>query len=318
MLDAALSAGATLDPDTVAAALAGISATPKTLPPKLFYDPEGVRLFGLITQLPEYYLTRTERTLLQQIAPQLAALAPPGAALVEYGASDEAKGALLLDALPGHFNAYVPIDVAEDALAAMAARLRASHPRLAVHTLCADFTTSLALPEAVRHQPKLGFFPGSTIGNLTPPQAHAFLLQARAALGQGATLIVGTDLRKDPALLLPAYNDAAGVTTAFNLNVLTRLNREAGANFNLDLFTHAAIWNDAESRIEMHLVSHVRQDVMLAGQPIHFAAGETIHTENSYKHSVAAFQALARSAGWRQGVVWTDELGLFAVHGLLG
>jgi L-histidine Nalpha-methyltransferase len=305
-----------LDQDVAGLALQGLTVTPKTLPPKLFYDAEGVRLFGEITQLPEYYLTRTERALLTSIAPELAALAPHGAALVEYGASDEAKARLLLDEPIAAFSAYVPIDVAAAALDEIAARLHQTNPHLHVHPICADFTRPLSLPEILRDTPKFGFFPGSTIGNLEPPAAQQFLAGARATLGQGATLVVGFDLRKDPARLLPAYNDAAGVTAAFNLNLLTRLNREAGANFDLARFTHRAIWNDAESRIEMHLVSAGAQAVRVAGQTVDFAAGETIHTENSYKHSQEAFRTLAEAAGWTTIATWTDPQQLFAVHAL--
>lgn len=309
MLDAAL-----INDDIVHIALAGLTRARKALPPKLFYDPEGVRLFGDITRLPEYYLTRTENAVLAHHARDLAALAPQGAALVEYGASDEAKARLLLDAMPGHFAAYVPIDIAEDALTAMTGRLVASEPDVAVYPLCADFTTPLALPAGVVALPKFGFFPGSTIGNLDPEAAVAFLRAARSALGGSARFVVGADLRKSPDILRAAYDDPAGVTAAFNLNLLTRLNREAAADFRLDQFAHRAVWNDQQSRIEMHLVSRVDQTVSVAGQAIQFAAGETIHTENSYKYSVAAFRALARSAGWADAAVWTDPAELFAIH----
>lgn len=302
--------------DVAGEALAGLLGKPKSLPPKFFYDAEGVRLFGEITRLPEYYLTRTERMLLHRIAPELASLASPGSALVEYGASDEAKALMLLQAAPHRFAAYAPIDVAEDALAAMAHRLRRGLKTLSVHTLCADFTHPITLPAALRAMPKLGFFPGSTIGNLEPAAARAFLRQARATLGPGAWLIVGADLRKDEQILLPAYNDAAGVTAAFNLNLLTRLNREAGAEFDPDAFRHEAVWNSRESRIEMHLISVARQRVRVAGHTIEFAEGESIHTENSYKHSLPAFRALAAAGGWQTEQVWTDSDQLFSIHAL--
>jgi len=311
MFDAAV-----VDQDVAGIALAGLSAADKSLPPKLFYDAEGVRLFDAITRLPEYYLTRTERALLVRIAPRIAALVPPGACLVEYGASDEAKARLLFRAAGHRITAYVPIDVAGPALAAMARRLRRTARGLHVHPLCADFTRPLALPESVREARKLGFFPGSTIGNLEPAEAHQFLVGARATLGAGSWLVVGVDVRKDPSLLLPAYNDSARVTEAFNLNLLVRLNREAAASFDTAQFEHRAIWNDAESRIEMHLISRARQTVYVAGQPIRFEAGESIHTENSYKHAIAAFQALATEAGWHPAQVWTDPDGLFSIHAL--
>jgi len=214
MLDAAIA-----DPDIVGTALAGLTSAPKTLPPKLFYDAEGVRLFEAITRLPEYYPTRTERALLARIAPELVALANPGSALVEYGASDEGKASLLLDAAGARLAAYVPIDVAGGALSDMRHRLRASRPRLRVHAICADFLRPLILPDAVASMPKFGFFPGSTIGNLEPHAARAFLQGARLTLGRGAWLIVGVDLRNEgyAGAIVPEMLKA-GVTTAWTLN----------------------------------------------------------------------------------------------------
>jgi dimethylhistidine N-methyltransferase len=311
MLDAALA-----EQDIAGIALAGLTAWPKTLPPKLFYDAEGVRLFEAITRLPEYYVSRTECALLARIAPEIAELAEPGAALVEYGASDEGKAELLLASPCAAFASYVPIDVASGALDAMKARLRVARPSLRVHPLCIDFLRPIMLPNSLAKAPKFGFFPGSTIGNLEPAAACDFLAQARGTLGEGAWLIVGVDLRKPARVLVPAYDDAAGVTAAFNLNLLRRLNREAAANFALDSFSHRALWNDAEGRIEMHLVSRKAQTVRLAGMHIDFAEGETIHTENSYKHSVAGFRRLAAAAGWSAEKLWMDEAGLFSIHGL--
>jgi L-histidine N-alpha-methyltransferase len=291
-------------------ALAGLSHPQKTLPPKLFYDDEGCRLFGEITRLPEYYVTRAEHALLKAVAPQVEAAA--GVALVEYGASDEAKAAMLLAHIDA--SAYVPIDVAQGALDALTARMAVSHPGLEVFPVAADFLQPLDLPDAVRGRPLLGFFPGSTIGNLDPADAVAFLRKVATTLGAGARFFVGVDLRKDRAVLVPAYDDAQGVTAAFNLNLLARLNREGGADFDLDSFRHRAVWNDEASRIEMHLESLAAQTVVIGGTPVHFGAGETIHTENSYKHTIAGFQALARSAGWNPVQVWTDEAGLVSLH----
>ncbi len=302
--------------DVAGIALAGLLATPKTLPPKLFYDAEGVRLFEAITALPEYYLTRTERALLARTAPEIAAFATRPSVLVEYGASDEAKGMMLVDAAPDRLTAYMPIDVAQGALAAMAARLHASRPLLRVHPFCGDFLRPITLPDTLDGLGRFGFFPGSTIGNLDPAAARAFLAEAARTLGGAAAMIVGVDLRKDPDLLVPAYDDAAGVTAAFNLNLLHRLNREAAADFDTAQFRHRAVWNPEESRMEMHLESRAAQVVHLAGTAIPFAAGETIHTENSYKHTVAGFAALAQEAGWHPGQVWTDEAGLFSIHAL--
>lgn len=306
------------DATLVSSALQGLLRWPKTLPPKLFYDEQGCRLFYRITELPEYYLTRTEFALLRRFAADIAAMVKRPAALIEYGASDETKAEFLLcqaDELGRpHFVAYVPIDVATDALAGMAARLRRRRPGMAVFPTGADFTSPVALPAELCGMARLGFFPGSTIGNLDPPDARRFLAQARFTLGPGARMLVGVDLRKDPAILVPAYDDADGVTAAFNLNVLARLNRQADADFDLSGFVHRAVWNDRESRIEMHLESRREQTVRLAGHAIRFVAGETIHTENSYKHTVEGFAELAERAGWRVHHVWTDPARLFSVQ----
>jgi L-histidine N-alpha-methyltransferase len=302
-----------LRPDVAALGLEGLLQPRKTLPPILFYDEEGCRLFRRITKLPEYYLTRTELALLPEVAPQVAAQMRAGAVLVEYGASEERKALFLLDALPRP-RAYVAIDTAEGALAAMAARLRAARSGLAVHPLATDFLRPLRLPDDVRACPRLGFFPGSTIGNLEPPVATRFLQQAADTLGSAALFLVGVDLRKDAALLLRAYDDAQGVTAAFNRNLLRRLNREAAADFDPAQFAHRAVWNEAEGRIEMHLVSLRAQSVEVAGRAIRFAAGETIHTENSYKHTSDGFAALAKAAGWQVRSVWTDPGWLFSLH----
>jgi dimethylhistidine N-methyltransferase len=311
MFDAAL-----VGEDIAGDALAGLMATPKTLPPKLFYDAAGVALFDAITQLPEYYLTRTERQLLTRIAPEVVALTDDHAALVEYGACDESKALLLLDEGRRRFQSYVPVDVAGGALEALAERLGHSHPWLDVLPVCGDFMRPIRLPHSVRLQPKMGFFPGSTIGNMDPMAAIAFLRHVREALGRNGWLIVGADLHKSADILLPAYDDAQGVTAAFNLNVLRRLNREAAANFTVSRFRHAVVWNARESRIEMHLESLADQTVTIAGVAVAFRRGETIHTENSYKHTPDAFRALVREAGWQDEKIWMDADGLFSVHAL--
>jgi dimethylhistidine N-methyltransferase len=302
-----LAAGSVAD-----AALSGLLQPQKTLPAKLFYDQEGCRLFGRITELPEYYLTRTERSLLDDVAPRVAAMIRGPAVLVEYGASDEAKAEFLLRS--SVFRAYVPIDVAAPQLEQMRARLARRRPDLLVCVVPADFMDVVALPTEVPPLPRLGFFPGSTIGNLDPSEAQRFLERARGALGDGSSFLVGVDLRKDPAILLPAYDDAQGVTAAFNGNLLVRLNREAGADFDVAAFAHRADWNDEASRIEMHLVSLRNQVVRVAGHAIRFARGETIHTENSYKYSPDRFAALAEEAGWHSVELWTDPAGLFSLH----
>ncbi|MDJ0389926.1 L-histidine N(alpha)-methyltransferase [Roseomonas sp. E05] len=299
------------DPAIAEVALKGLRAPRKTLPAHLLYDEAGCRLFEAITRLPEYYVTRTELALLRQLGPELRERIGPGAAVVEYGAGAPAKAALLLAALDRPA-AYVPFDIAEGAVTATAEALRQRFPGLALHPLVGDFMDGIALPELPR--PLLGFFPGSTIGNLDPEAAVRFLRKVRAALGEEARFLVGVDLPKSPEVLVPAYDDAAGVTAAFNLNLLHRLNREAGAAFDAARFTHRAVWNATDSRIEMHLQSRQPHSVAVAGVPIHFEAGETIHTENSYKRSPDAFLALAAQAGWRGEALWLDPEGLFSLH----
>lgn len=291
-------------------AIAGLSGAQKTLPSKLFYDEEGCRLFGEITRLPEYYVTRTERALLQKITSKLPIT--KDMALVEYGASDEGKGAILLDLF--EVAAYVPIDVAGPALLDLRQRLARSRPNLQVVPIEADFLKPLTLPPDLPGKERFGFFPGSTIGNLDPSTACTFLRQMAVTLGPMAQVLIGVDLRKDASILVPAYDDAQGVTAAFNLNILRHLNRVAGSNFDLDAFTHRAIWNPVESRIEMYLVSTKRQTVVIADTQFNFEQGDTIHTENSYKHSIDGFSALAAKAGWTSTRNWADEDGLFSLH----
>jgi L-histidine Nalpha-methyltransferase len=302
-----LAAGSVAD-----AALSGLLQPQKTLPAKLFYDEEGCRLFGRITELPEYYLTRTELAVLAEVAPHVADTVRGPAVLVEYGASDETKAEFLLRT--SVFPAYVPIDVAVPQLEQMRARLRKRRPDLLVCLVPADFMDVVALPTQVPSLPRFGFFPGSTIGNLDPLEARRFLQRARDALGEESWFLAGVDLRKDPAILLPAYDDAQGVTAAFNRNLLVRLNREAAADFDPAAFAHRADWNDAASRIEMHLVSLRDQVVRVAGQTIRFRRDETIHTENSYKYAPERFAALAEEAGWHSAELWTDPARLFSLH----
>ena len=297
--------------EVVDAALAGLTASPKTLPAMLFYDDEGCRLFYEITKLPEYYLTRTETALLISIAPSLRLDGFRDGALIEFGGSDETKARILLDQPDRPFSTYVSIDVAAPALEAMRQRLSLSHPGLRVVSIAADFMQPLSLPPV--GWPRLGFFPGSTIGNLQPAAATGFLATARASLGNEAWFLLGADLRKDPKLLLPAYNDSAGVTAAFNLNLLRRLNRDADADFDLNLFRHQAVWNDRDSRIEMHLIATRDHVVTVADTRVEFREGESIHTENSYKHPERRIIDIARDAGWGIEQVWKDNAGLFGL-----
>ena len=295
-------------------AVAGLSETPKRLAPKYFYDAEGSRLFEAITRTAEYYPTRCELAVLRAHAADIAAIVPPGAALIEFGSGSSRKARLLLRACRG-LAAYVPVDISPEMLAQEAAALRADFPRLTVRPVAADFTRPFALPrEAAAAPVRVGFFPGSTIGNFEPAEAAAFLRHAAAVLGAGARLIVGVDLVKDEAVLNAAYNDAVGVTAQFNLNLLKRMNRELAANFHLDAFAHRAFFNRGQSRIEMHLQSLKRQRVTVAGEHFDFRADETIHTESSYKYSIASFGALARGSGWSPLSAWTDADGCFSVQ----
>ncbi|WP_454760453.1 ergothioneine biosynthesis protein EgtB [Caulobacter segnis] len=296
-------------------AIAGLSASPKTLPAKYFYDAEGSRLFEAICELPEYYLTRTETALLRQIAPEIAARIPDGAALVEFGSGASTKTRIVLDAAP-QIAVYAPIDISPTALDEAAASLRKAYPTLAVAPLVEDFTKAMTLPEGAKGHTPVGFFPGSTIGNFAPDEAEALLRQARVLLGEGSLFIVGADVAKDPAVLIPAYDDAQGVTAAFNRNVLVHINRELGGTFDPAAFAHKAVWNAQESRIEMHLESTRDQIVMVGDYGFRFAAGETIHTENSYKYPSEAFEAIARRAGWTVAQRWVSEDPTFAVYAL--
>ena len=292
--------------------LRGLSARRKTLPSKYFYDAEGSRLFEAICELPEYYVTRTETALLVDIAPELAAFVADGAALVEFGSGASAKTRLILDASP-QIDVYIPIDISEVALSHAAETIRADYRGLEVTPLVGDFTRVLELPSAVRSRPIVGFFPGSTIGNFESAEAERFLRRVRALLGDGALFIVGADLAQAPEVLLPAYDDAGGVTAAFNRNLLVRINRELGASLDLDAFEHRAVWNEAESRIEMYLVSSRDQTARIGSRTIVFIEGEVIHTESSHKYRREVFEALVERGGWRLKTAWTSDAPSFGV-----
>jgi dimethylhistidine N-methyltransferase len=296
-------------------AIGDLSQQPKRLSPKYFYDATGSELFEAITRLPEYYPTRTELGILRDRGGEIAAIVPDGAALIEFGAGATTKVRLLLE--KSAFAAYVPVDISGDFLHAQAATLRKDFPDLAIYPVAADFTAPFALPAEIAGMPKVGFFPGSTIGNFEPHEASRFLRSAREILGHGAQMIVGADLEKDERVLYDAYNDAAGVTARFNLNVLVRMNRELGGNFDLSAFTHRAIYNRERHRIEMHLISKKQQAVRMLGTSFSFRPGESIHTENSYKYSIERFAALARGAGWQVRESWTDAKAMFSVHALV-
>ncbi|HEY4403727.1 MAG TPA: L-histidine N(alpha)-methyltransferase [Xanthobacteraceae bacterium] len=293
----------------------GLTARPKRLSPKYFYDETGSRLFEEITALPEYYPTRCELSILRAHAADMARLLPPQTALIEFGSGSSRKARLMLDAAPA-IAAYVPVDISSEWLSEEAARLRRDYPRLLVLPVAADFTQAFRLPQSIAPLARAGFFPGSTIGNFETHQACAFLQHAARILGPDALLIVGIDLVKDAGTLTAAYNDAAGVTAKFNLNLLARINRELGADFDLAKFCHQAFYNRERQRIEMHLASRVRQQVSVCGRKIEFRGGETIHTENSYKYTVESFGALARGCGWTPVKAWTDADGYFSVQAL--
>lgn len=294
--------------------VAGLSCLHKTLPPKYFYDERGSELFEAICGLPEYYLTRAETALMREKAGEMARLLGPRCAVIEYGCGSGRKTRILLEALEPV--AYVPIDIAREQLRATAAEFARDFPGLRVMAVCADYSRPLALPEVdvLTARRRIVYFPGSTIGNLTHDEAAAFLGNARNLVGPGGGLLIGVDLKKDAARLNAAYNDKQGVTAEFNINLLARINRELGADFDLGAFRHQAFYNEPLGRIEMHLLSMKAQRVTMRGHSFSFRAGETIHTENSYKYSVSEFQMLARGAGFEPVECWMDAERLFAVH----
>ena len=292
------------------AVLDGLSASPRAIPAKFLYDARGSALFDEICDLPEYYLTRTETEILQRRAKEIGRRAGPGCALIEFGSGSSVKSRLLIEALP-QLALYAPIDISRQHLDAAAARLRRDYPGLRIEPVCADFMGPV--PPIESKGRRLGFFPGSTIGNLTPQEATAFLRNARALLGGDGALVLGADLKKDPQRLHDAYNDSAGVTAAFTLNLLRRMNRELHGTFDLSGFAHEAFYDEAEGRIEIYFRSLKQQWVSVAGQRFEFAAGERVHTEYSYKYDPADLAALAASGGFRVAEAWTDPGRLFAV-----
>lgn len=294
--------------------LAGMREIPKCVSAKYLYDERGSELFEQICKLPEYYVTRTEMSLLTANADEFARLMGPGIELIEFGAGALRKVRTLLEALPSP-RAFVPIDISGDYLHEVSDELSALYPGLAVRPLVADFTRPLAFPQAPAAVRRVGFFPGSTIGNLEHTQALAFLRRAAQFL-KGGGLLIGVDLVKDPAILHAAYNDASGVTAAFNKNMLARANRDLDGNFDLHSFAHYAFYHPILRRVEMHLVSLVTQRVQVAGRTIAFDEGETIHTENSHKYTVEGFRKLASSAGFVPRKVWCDPERLFSLHWL--
>lgn len=299
------------DPAFRADVLNGLAARPRAIPARWFYDRRGSELFEAITDLPEYYPTRTERVILTQAGAAIAEAVGPGRAVVEFGSGSSAKTPLLLNAIAP--TAYVPIDISGDFLRASSAVLADQFPGLQVHPIEADFMHPIALPASVATLPKLGFFPGSTIGNMIPASAVDLLRAMRLWLGTGAMLLIGMDRLKDPDVLVPAYDDAQGVTAAFNLNLLERINRELDGTIPIDHFRHRAIWNDMRARIEMHLEAVTDMAFTIEGRPFAMQAGETIHTENSHKYGDRDARILLRAGGWTPLVEWTDPEDNFAL-----
>lgn len=295
--------------------VSGLRRKPKEIPCKYFYDARGSELFDRICRLPEYYQTRSETALLREHAGEIARLMGPRVELIEFGAGSLAKVRILLDALDAP-QSYVPIDISGDYLLDVVVGLEEDYPDMTLRPVIADFTQELTLPaKEMAVSRRVGFFPGSTIGNFTRQAAVAFLRNAAKVL-KGGGLLIGTDLVKDPAILHAAYNDQAGVTAAFNKNLLLRANRELGANFDLNHFAHHACYNPTARKIEMYLVSLARQTVRVAGETVRFAEGEAVHTEDSQKYTIEGFTELAVEAGFTPRKSWTDAQRLFAIHWL--
>jgi dimethylhistidine N-methyltransferase len=295
------------------AVLEGLSRPAKAIPCRFLYDERGSALFDLICDLPEYYPTRTETGILTARATEIAALAGPRAQLIELGSGSSIKVRILLDAL-AEPAAYVAVDVSREHLKRAASALAADYPQLQVSAICADYSAPFPLPELPAAGRRIAFFPGSTIGNLEPEEALAFLRIWARRLGPDAAMLVGVDLKKDRAVLDAAYDDAQGITAKFSLNILARANAELGADFDLDGFVHQARYDEHKGRVEIHLRSLARQSAGLAGQSFAFERGELVHVEHSYKYAPEEFQALARRAGFEPGPVFIDPGGLFSVH----
>lgn len=294
----------------------GLTKAKKEVRAKYFYDEQGSRLFSSICKLEEYYLTRTEITILQDASGALSDLIGENAMVIEYGSGDLTKIRILLAALRDP-SIYMPIDISKEYLLANVKQLIADYPHITIISICADYLTLKALPQQPANlavAKRVIFFPGSTIGNLSRYEAHLLLQRCARLLQPGDAMIIGVDLAKDSRVLHSAYNDSQNITAQFNLNLLTRINRELSANFDLDSFGHTAFYNENEGRVEMHLVSLREQTVTIGDTKIYFRKGETIHTENSYKYSAEEFRYLARSAGFTAIACWIDKNRLFSVH----
>ena len=298
----------------LAEVLDGLTRAPKTLPCKYFYDEIGSALFEDICEQPEYYPTRTELGIMEEHAAEIARTLGPDLVLIEYGSGSSRKTRVLLEALENPA-AYLPIDISKDALFPSAESIAKAYPKLAVLPICGDYLDPIPLPEATPSEStRAVYFPGSTIGNFVPDEALSFLRRMAEQAGAGGAVLIGVDLKKEAETLERAYDDNAGVTAAFNLNLLVRINRELGADFSLDAFRHEARWNEAEGRVEMHLVAQKACMVRVGPERIAFESGESIHTENSYKYEISAFEALAAQAGLRACQRWIDADEKFSVQ----
>jgi len=292
--------------------LHGMQQQPRAIPPKFFYDQTGSEIFDAICETDEYYVTRTESQILERYREDIAQHIGTGCLLIEPGSGSSQKVRILLDALKPH--AYLPMDISRDYLQLVAQELANDYPWLDVHAACIDFTAPIDLPIAPRNSRKVAFFPGSSIGNFEPSQAKCFLQNIANMVKPDGGLLIGVDLKKDPQLLHAAYNDANGSTAAFNLNLLSRINRELNGNFDIDAFSHHAFYNEHKGRVEMHLRCEQHQHISIDSQQFKMSPGESIHTESSYKYHIDEFQQLAQQAGFRPVKVWTDEAQLFSVH----
>ncbi len=296
--------------------ISGLEQDNKSIPSRFLYDAKGSVLFEEITDLKEYYPTRTEIDLLKTYSDEIATIAGDEVALIEFGSGSSKKTKYVISALD-KIHSYVPIDISSSALDEAKEDLSDCFPNIDINPIHADFTQPFDLPELLTENYHLGFFPGSTIGNFEPHDAIEFLKSAREILGNKSGLVIGVDLQKSPDILIPAYDDAEGITAAFNLNLLSRINRELGGDLNVSAFRHKALYNTQAQRIEMHLESLADQDAQILGQNFSFSKGETIHTENSHKYTTDSFRALAEAAGWKRLKYWTDEANLFSIHYLV-
>jgi dimethylhistidine N-methyltransferase len=294
------------------AVVTGLSKSDKSIPPKFFYDQRGSELFDRICEQPEYYLPTVERRMLSNLAEEITALTGKGWVVIEPGAGSASKVRLLLNTLRP--SAFVPMDISFDYLKLSAMNLAQAYPWLPIHATCVDFTHSLPIPSEVPKGPRLLFFPGSSLGNFNPSEAGKFLRLVHNTVGVGGMMLIGVDTKKSERVLNAAYNDTAGLTADFNLNLLQRMQQELNAEIDPDVFEHLAFYNDEKGRIEMHLVSTQQQALSLNGHRFEFKKGETLHTENSYKYSPSEFIDLVSENGFTEVRHWVDDGGLFAIY----